>query len=415
MAEEINLLSILRSEDPLSDGAIQYLIEHKEEDRLVDYKEAFEPDSEKAWLSLNIDVIAFANTYGGFLVLGVKDKTYEVVGLSDGALRKLSDIKVLLEKLNRYIQPKLSSVRSKVKVVDGKKIVVIYIPQSKHKTHIFITNADIKHPSSKTETLIRQGAIYVRKSGSNQLITADDFEELLQRRFLQVKEKMLNDIARVVKAEENQEVIIVSADKTGSNDKYRITDASEAIPVKGMSFTVTPGTEEEKISAWIAINKGEPDNFPTPRALMAIYAMRKDVHISDEHKKWLAFFSLVKGLPVFFYLKNLNKKDIFEKLENALDSKHTIDKPYVLDVSAFFGKSIYDKLSNRLSELRRHIRINGYPENLRAVFKTDKFTNTEAFEEEVNNLSAELVLEKDQRKLYRLRILDCGLYAPFSK
>ena len=102
---------------------------------------------------------------------------------------KLADIKTFLEKLNRYIQPKLSSVRSKAKEIDGKKIVAIYIPQSKYKTHIFVTNADIKHPNGKIETVIKQGTIYVRKTGSNQIVTTDDFEELIHRRFLQVKEK----------------------------------------------------------------------------------------------------------------------------------------------------------------------------------------------------------------------------------
>ncbi|HYA29502.1 MAG TPA: ATP-binding protein [Acidobacteriota bacterium] len=413
MTEEINLLAIIRSEDPLSDKAIQYLIEHKEEDRLVDYKEAFDPVLEKAWLDLNIDVVAFANTYGGFLVLGIKDKTYEIVGLSEEALLKLADIKLLLEKLNRYIQPKLSAVRSKAKEINGKKVVVIFIPQSKYKTHIFVTNADIKHQSGKIETLIKQGTIYVRKTGSNQIVTADDFEELIHRRFLQVKEKMLDGIARVIKAEENQEVVIVSTDKAGGSEKYKVTDASDAIPVKGMSFTITPGTEEEKISAWMALNKGDPDDFPTPKSLIEIYPKRKNLHFTDEHKKWIAYFSLVKGLPAFFYLQNLNRKDIFEILEKASDSERTVDRHYVLDVSAFYGKAIYDKLFNKLSQMRKHASISGYPKDLGSVFKVTKFSNMEVFEEEANNLSAELVLGKDQQKIYRLRKLDCGLYAPF--
>lgn len=415
MTEEINLLTILRSEDPLSDRAIQYLIEHREEDRLIDYKEEFDFKSEKAWLSLNIDVVAFANTYGGFLVLGVKDKTYEIVGLPEEVSHKLADIKTFLEKLNRYIQPKLSSVRSKAKEIDGKKIVAIYILQSKYKTHIFVTNADIKHPNGKIETVIKQGTIYVRKTGSNQIVTADDFEELIHRRFLQVKEKMLDGIARVVKADENQEVVIVSTDKVGSTERYKVTDASDAIPVKGMSFTVTPGTEEEKISAWLALNKGDPDDFPTPKSLIEFYSKRKNLHFSDEHKKWIAYFSLVKGLPAFFYFQNVNKKDIFEILEKASDSERTIDRHYVLDVSAFYGKPIYDKIFNKLRQMRRYASISEYPKDLESVFKVSKFSSNEVFEEEADNLSAELVLEKDQQKIYRLRKLDCGLYAPFQR
>ncbi len=414
MAEETNLLSILRSDDPLSDRSIQYLIEHREEDKLVDYKEAFTPEHEKGWLDLNIDVVAFANTHGGFLDLGVKDKTYELVGLSEEAFQKLADIKSLLEKLNRYIQPKLSSVRSKAKEIEGKKIVVIYVPQSKFKTHVFVTNADIKYPSGKVETVIRQGTVYVRKAGSNQILTADDFEELIHRRLSQLKEKMLDGIARVVKADENQEVVIVSTDKTGNGERYKVTDASDAIPVKGMSFTVTPETEEEKLSAWIALNRGDPDNFPTPKALIEIYSKRRNLHFSDEQNKWVSYFSLIKSLPVFFYLQNLDKNDIFEILEKASDSRRTVDRHDVLDVSAFYGKTIYDKLSNKLIQKTRDEAIRRYPKNLTSVFKVAKFSTREAYEEEVNNLSAELVLGKDRLKMYRVRKLDCGLYAPFE-
>ena len=128
---EVNLLSIIKSDDPLSDSAISYLLNHKEEDKLVDYKEAFDPTSEKSWLDLNVDVVAFANTHGGFLVFGVQDKTYEVVGLSQVAFEKLCDIKQLLEKVNRYIQPEFSSLRSKGKEINGKKVVFLFIPQSR--------------------------------------------------------------------------------------------------------------------------------------------------------------------------------------------------------------------------------------------------------------------------------------------
>lgn len=413
MSGEINLLSIIRSDDPLSDNSIGYLLNHKEEDKLVDYKEAFDPTSDKSWLDLNVDVVAFANTYGGFLVYGVKDKSFEITGLTQIAFEKLCDIKQVLEKVNRYVQPKFSSIRSKGKEIDGKKVVFIHIPQSKQHTHIFVSNADIQLQSGESKVSVRQGTIYVRKSGTNQILTSDDFEELLQRRFAQIKEKMLDGIARVVKADIDQEVMIVAADKNSSDGKYKITDAPDAMPIKGMSFTATPETEEEKISAWIAINKSDPDNFPTPKSLMETYSKRKNIHMSGEHKKWLAYFSLVKGRPVFFYLQNLSKKDVFEILEKALDSKHAVDRHYVLDISAFFGKTIYDKLFGMLRQRQKHAEIAEYPGDLGSVFKTPKFTKPETFEEEANNLSAELVLEQNQRKLYRLRKLDCGLYAPF--
>jgi predicted HTH transcriptional regulator len=57
------------------------ILAHREEDELVDYKEAFLPESAKSWIALASDCAAFANTKGGYLVFGLKDKTWELVGV----------------------------------------------------------------------------------------------------------------------------------------------------------------------------------------------------------------------------------------------------------------------------------------------------------------------------------------------
>jgi hypothetical protein len=72
MDKSPSVIELLRTEDPLSDLACKFLLEYKEEDSHVDYKRDFEPSSEKCWYDLAIDVMAFANTHGGYLVYGVE-------------------------------------------------------------------------------------------------------------------------------------------------------------------------------------------------------------------------------------------------------------------------------------------------------------------------------------------------------
>ena len=56
-----SIIKLINSDDPLSDEAIDFIIKYHEEDSQVDYKESFDGESEKEWLSITKDIMAFAN------------------------------------------------------------------------------------------------------------------------------------------------------------------------------------------------------------------------------------------------------------------------------------------------------------------------------------------------------------------
>ena len=77
-ADEITIRMVsvrehLELDDPLTRETAIFLIGYGEEDDRLDYKQAFDPGSEKDWLEITKDVCAFANTFGGYLVFGVRD------------------------------------------------------------------------------------------------------------------------------------------------------------------------------------------------------------------------------------------------------------------------------------------------------------------------------------------------------
>src|SRR5690348_13359365 len=101
---------LLQSSDPLSEIACESLIHYSEEDELVDFKETFDHSvNSRSWLELACDCAAFANTHGGFLVFGVRDKTWEHIGLTSDTATALADIKKVLEKVNRGLSPAITS------------------------------------------------------------------------------------------------------------------------------------------------------------------------------------------------------------------------------------------------------------------------------------------------------------------
>ena len=149
MTDIQNAKVILRSDDPLSDDAMKWLINHKEEDLFVDYKESFDGKDEKQWNGITIDAMAFANTMGGFVVFGIRDSDFSIVGLDKHTVKILTDTNQILQKFNRYLSPQLSLIRTKEINTDDGKVVVMYVPESRGKTHIFIKDVNYKLPSGQ--------------------------------------------------------------------------------------------------------------------------------------------------------------------------------------------------------------------------------------------------------------------------
>ena len=107
-----NIKDIINSKDPLSKSAIDLLLKHREEDLFVDYKENFDLRSQKEWLGITIDAVAFANTHGGYIVFGIEDSTFKLKGIEENTVRGLSDTNLILQKFNRYIYPPFSRIRA---------------------------------------------------------------------------------------------------------------------------------------------------------------------------------------------------------------------------------------------------------------------------------------------------------------
>ncbi len=254
-----SLKELLQSPDPLTDEALTLVIGFHEETTLVDFKLTFHPTEDRAWLELTKDVLAFANTFGGYLAFGVKDGTYEIEGLDEAVIQILRDPNQLMQKINRLVEPQITSLRSRVVNKDGRSCALILIPASLGQTHLISKDGSFKFPSGEEKVLLRQGTTYVRRSAGNHLVDARDLDAIISRRIDHFRSSLLDKIARVVDSPPESKVLVVSEVPSDEpHSKFLISSASDALPVKGMSFTVSPTTTEQEISAWIALKGRDP-------------------------------------------------------------------------------------------------------------------------------------------------------------
>jgi len=430
-----SIKQIMQSEDPLSLEAIKYLLDYHEEDPQLDYKLTCHPKEEKSWLDITKDIIAFANTIGGYIVFGVKDITFEVVGLGDEIVRIMKDANNILQKVNKYLEPHITDLRTKSYQDDDKTIIVLFIPETANKTHMFSKDGTFTHISGKPGWAFRRGTFYVRRSGGNHLGDSRDFDEIVQKRISQFRESILGKIARVVEAPPDSKMLFVSHDPSAENvNKFIIEDSPEAIPIKGLSFSVAPETVEQEIAGWIALSKRDTKALPPRATLWQWYDKRNDLRISNNQKCMIAKFSLLLKAPAFYWIGECDNLSIKSMLVDVV-SMESLHYKSVLCVANFLG---YQTFSNIAKSIGKN--INKVPIRNRKYLKDDIFSLVEmgrlsyrykkkasesesefrvAITHELNSMIKEIVDKKlsepPSLKIFDIIALDCYLYAREDK
>lgn len=147
-------------------------------------------------LSASQEIVAFANSKGGKLIVGVSDKTGEVIGLSFSDLQRVNNL--LTTAANDLVKSPLV-IETETVDVGGKKVIVAHVPEGKDKPHtdkdglIFIKNGSDKRKVTSREELARllqsSGNLYAEQMLLQQS-SIKDLDWILFRDFYEKRYKM---------------------------------------------------------------------------------------------------------------------------------------------------------------------------------------------------------------------------------
>lgn len=145
-------------------------INAKKETEIFDIKEHYYSTDKK--FDLVKDVVSFANNKNNndkYIAFGIKDKTWQIIGVKENEFPQISDIEQLL---NQYVEPNLQ-ISLEFCVINNKTVIAI-------KIHGDNTNRPyiIKKTSPCVgKCFIRCGEIYLRKGTMNCIATRIDIDE----------------------------------------------------------------------------------------------------------------------------------------------------------------------------------------------------------------------------------------------
>lgn len=170
------------SDGDLSRQGFRYLLECRGECEWLDYKEQLSLDDDRSLCDFARDALALKNVGGGYILVGVRDKSWEQVGMPPGVSY---DSKLIRDKIVRAtgIQLELDVVQHDL-ASDGspKCFAVIYVRSSRKRRKRRSPTLVAKDFCAAKPFGLRRGEIYVRKGDSTVRVTTQgELEELLER------------------------------------------------------------------------------------------------------------------------------------------------------------------------------------------------------------------------------------------
>ncbi|WP_433890363.1 RNA-binding domain-containing protein [Streptomyces sp. CA-111067] len=178
----MNLATIERMvrEGDLSIEALKYLIDCRGECEWLDFKQELHLDNDHGAASFTKDALAIKNTGGGYIVVGVQDKSWVPVGL---ASELPYDAKLLRDKIRRTagIEISVDIVQHQLRYTGEPRWFAVIFIRSATKRRKRRTPTIVKHDFCVKESYgLRQGEIYFRRGDSTVRInSSDELEELL--------------------------------------------------------------------------------------------------------------------------------------------------------------------------------------------------------------------------------------------
>jgi hypothetical protein len=200
---------------------IKRLLEQKTETKNLDYKECLNWDdpSNKDKLNIVKDILAMSNTQdGGRIIIGVKDETFEFIGVSEKDFKSFNQTKIN-DYIHKYSDPKITCQVYKEKIKD-KCLIIINVSEFQEIPVICEKNGF----TSDNKQILKSGQIYIRtdKATTEIISSSENMREFLGRAIAKKGDELLNSIARLIKgkplktsdeSKENYSQEIIEADK----------------------------------------------------------------------------------------------------------------------------------------------------------------------------------------------------------
>jgi predicted HTH transcriptional regulator len=181
-------------EAQLTAEKVDELLARKRESAKLDYKREWDPQKNRDVLELTKDLVAMANTAGGYVVIGMGDGGEET-GLSEGQANRLDEA-TLRAQVQTFIGTPLELFLDKTVVWQSKRYAVVTVLKCPRSPVVFekIGQYAESGAGGKNVTVFRDGDVFVRHGSASERWSQEDVRVIYARVVEREKERWLAEV-----------------------------------------------------------------------------------------------------------------------------------------------------------------------------------------------------------------------------
>jgi len=169
----LSVIERMARDGDMSKDAMRYLLDCRAECAWLDYKEGLRLEEDKQLCDFAKDILALKNVGGGFIVVGVQDKTWRPLGLQ---AELPYDAKMLRDKIRRAtdIELDVSIVHHRIDITNSTSLFgLVFVRASRKRSHRRTPTLTRKDFCPSKPFGLHRGEIYVRRSDSTVKIQSE--------------------------------------------------------------------------------------------------------------------------------------------------------------------------------------------------------------------------------------------------
>ena len=179
------------------DDALSEALARTSETEHVDFKSSFDVDATRDWLELIKDIAAFANSGGGYILVGLNDEGFPS-GADVGGLLAV-DPADFGNRIHKYTGKHFAGVEFIECEKSGVEVCAVRV-SAVHVPIVFTRVGETELPDGKKKTAFALGTVYFRHGAKSEPGTSDDLRAFLNRELELIRRSWLDGIAKVVEA-----------------------------------------------------------------------------------------------------------------------------------------------------------------------------------------------------------------------
>ncbi|MCH8852732.1 MAG: ATP-binding protein [Planctomycetes bacterium] len=310
---------LLLSPDPLSDEVCRQLLGVRRESRVLDFKQSFDPNENGDWCEVIKDLVAMANTDGGYVMMGANDDGSS--SLMSLTITDTVDQAVLVDKMGKYTEVQPSEVNLRRFDHEGAERVIFHVGKADVPI-VFCRPGTYPVSPKKQKTAFSAGAIYFRHGSKSEPARQSDIQQAFDKFFAGRRRELLAGVRKVVSAPAGHQIAVLPKGMRATDDPnafaVRVTDDPSAPAVRGIVEHGEYQSTNEELAGVIRDLATDPEAYAAEAQLRRFYRQRTKVSSTHDALRAMLVCSMYRHCPAYYWALHLGRTGAAEVCQNEV-------------------------------------------------------------------------------------------------